>query len=115
MRLHYSSADLAGDIHDIVEVRKGRAHVVGDETRGQDDRGRWYTRRVVDPTVLIEALDGRGWLPDIYFIFGRAGCERPMQDGLAYGRPLIMRQQRREMLTIIGDTVAGNPSIGESA
>src|SRR3989441_1008864 len=64
--LHYSVADLAGDIHDIAEVRTGRARVVGDESRGQDDRGRWYTRRVVDPTVLSEALDARGWLPAIY-------------------------------------------------
>ncbi|PYO52763.1 MAG: hypothetical protein DMD84_08485, partial [Candidatus Rokuibacteriota bacterium] len=112
--LHYSIADLAGDIHDIGEVRKGRAHVVGDETRGQDDRGRWYTRRVVDPTVLIEALDARGWLPAIYFIFSRAGCERAMQDVLADGRPLITREQRREVDAIIGEAVAESPSIGES-
>src|SRR5881396_2049649 len=113
--LHYSVADLAGDIHDIAEVRTGRARVVGDESRGQDDRGRWYTRRVVDPTVLIEALDARGWLPAIYFIFSRAGCERAMQDVLADGRPLITREQRREVDTIIGEAVAENPSIGESA
>src|SRR5207249_5918768 len=69
--LHYSVADLAGDIHDIADVRKGRARVVGDESRGADDRGRWYTRRVVDPTGLIEALDARGWLPAIYVIFSR--------------------------------------------
>jgi superfamily II RNA helicase len=112
--LHYSVADLAGDIHDIADVRKGRARVVGDESRGQDDRGRWYTRRVVDPTVLIEALDARGWLPAIYFIFSRAGCERAMQDVLADGRPLITREQRRHVDTIIGEAVAENPSLGES-
>ena len=111
--LHYSVADLAGDIHDIADVRKGRARVVGDESR-QDDRGRWYTRRVVDPTVLIEALDARGWLPAIYFIFSRAGCERAMQDVLADGRPLITREQRRQVDAIIGEAVAENPSIGES-
>src|SRR5437773_4865833 len=113
--LHYSVADLAGDIHDIADVRKGRARVVGDESRGADDRGRWYTRRVVDPTVLIEALDARGWLPAIYFIFSRIGCERAMQDVLADGRPLITREQRRDVDTIIGETLAENPSIGESA
>src|SRR3989441_5413760 len=113
--LHYSVADLAGDIHDIAEVRTGRARVVGDESRGQDDRGRWYTRRVVDPTVLIEALDARGWLPAIYFIFSRAGCERAMQDVLADGRPLITREQRREVDTIIGEAVAENQSIREAA
>src|SRR6185437_4735054 len=87
--LHYSVADLAGDIHDIDHVRSRTAHVVGDERRGPDDRGRWYTRRVVDPVVLIEALEERGWLPAIYFIFSRAGCERAMQDVLADGRSLI--------------------------
>src|SRR5204862_404448 len=96
-------------------VGKGRARVVGDESRGADDRGRWYTRRVVDPTVLIEALDARGWLPAIYFIFSRVGCERAMQDVLADGRPLITREQRRDVDTIIGETLAENPSIGESA
>ena len=113
--LHYSVADLAGDVHDIADVRRGTARVVGDESRGPDDRGRWYTRRVVDPTVLIEALEGKGWLPAIYFIFSRAGCERAMQDVLAEGRPLITREQRREVDVIVGEAVAENPSIGESA
>jgi superfamily II RNA helicase len=113
--LHYSIADLAGDVHDLADVRRGTARVVGDESRGHDDRGRWYTRRVVDPTVLIEALEGKGWLPAIYFIFSRAGCERAMQDVFAEGRPLITREQRREVDVIVGEAVAENPSIGESA
>src|SRR6185436_18261843 len=74
--LSYWIADLAGDVHSFTSVRAGKARVVGDESRAQDDRGRWYTRRVVDPTVLIEALEAKGWLPAIYFIFSRAGCER---------------------------------------
>ena len=61
--LAYAVADLAGDIHDMARVRDGRARLIGDESRGADARGRWYTRRVVDPVVLIEALEGRGWLP----------------------------------------------------
>src|SRR2546422_4376614 len=69
--LSYAIADLAGEIHPYERVRSGRARVVGDETRSQDDRGRWYTRRVVAPEVLIEALEARGWLPAIYFIFSR--------------------------------------------
>src|SRR5260370_35909854 len=71
--LSYAIADLAGDIHPLAAVRSGTARVVGDESRAQDDRGRWYTRRVVDPLVLIEALQARSWLPTIYFIFSRAG------------------------------------------
>src|SRR5919109_2546902 len=113
--LHHSVADLAGDIHDIAEVRRGHARVVGDESRGQDDRGRWYTRRVVDPTVLIEALEARGWLPAIYFIFRRAGCERAMDDVLAEGRPLITREQQREIDVAISEALAESPSMGDSA
>src|SRR5947199_2355124 len=74
--LSYAVADLAGEVHEIAEVRAGRARLVGDESRGPDARGRWYTRRAVDPVVLIADLEARGWLPAIYFIFSRAGRER---------------------------------------
>src|SRR5256886_9969782 len=36
--LHYIIADLAGEIHEIAEVRAGRARLVGGEPRGPDDR-----------------------------------------------------------------------------
>src|SRR5216110_1836495 len=55
--LHYFVADLAGDLHDIADVRRGRASVIGDEPRGPNDRTKWYTRRVVDPATMIEALE----------------------------------------------------------
>ena len=58
---------------------------------GRSDRGRWYTRRVVDPTVMLDELEARGWLPAIYFIFSRAGCERAMETVLAEGKPLLTR------------------------
>ena len=113
--LHYSVADLAGQIHEMDDVRRGRARVVGDEPRGPDDPSRWYTRRVVDPTVLIEALDQRRWLPAIYFIFSRAGCERAMEDVLGSSRPLITREQRREVDESIAQALADSPAIGESS
>jgi len=112
--LHYSVADLAGDVHDFGEVRRGRAQVVGAEPRGPDDRTRWYTRRVVDPTVMIEALEQRRWLPAIYFIFSRAGCERAMEDVLSDGKPLITREQRREVDEAIAQALADQPALGES-
>src|SRR6058998_492014 len=113
--LAYMIADLAGEIHDVDRVRSGRARVVGDEPRGPDDRGRWYTRRVVHPTVLLEALEARGWLPTIYFIFSRAGCERAMQDVLTEGRSLLAPPQQREVDTAIGDLLRESPTVGESA
>src|SRR5574341_29785 len=113
--LRYAIADLAGEIHELDEVRRGRARVVGDERRGPDDRGRWYTRRVVDPTVLIEALEARRWLPAIYFIFSRAGCERAMQDVLAEGRGLLTTAQQYEVDRAINQALQESPALGESA
>ena len=112
--LSYSIADLAGDIHPLPAVRAGKARVVGDESHAQDDRGRWYTRRVVDPVVLIEALEARRWLPTIYFIFSRAGCERGMDDVLAEGRPFVTREQQREIDAAIADALADSPTMGDS-
>src|SRR2546421_2281660 len=112
--LTYVIADLAGEIHEIDRVRSGRARVVGDEPRGPDDRGRWYTRRVVHPTVLIEALEAGGWLPTIYFIFSRVGCERAMQDVLTEGKSLLGPPQQREVDTAIGELIRDSPTVAES-
>ncbi|HEV8641458.1 MAG TPA: DEAD/DEAH box helicase [Methylomirabilota bacterium] len=112
--LSYALADLAGEIHELDKVRTGRARVVGDERRAQDERGRWYTRRVVDPTVLIEALEARGWLPAIYFIFSRVGCERAMEDVLTEGRGLLSREQQRQVTAALDEALGESPAIGES-
>src|SRR5215475_5343019 len=112
--LSYAIADLAGEVHPYERVRSGRARVVGDEPRGQDDRGRWYTRRVVAPDVLIEVLEGRGWLPAIYFIFSRVGCERALEDVLGDGRSLLTRDQQREVDTAIHEAVAASAGLGDS-
>src|SRR5437773_12355321 len=45
--LHYSVADLAGELHEIAEGRAGGAGLGGDESRVADDRCRWYTGRVL--------------------------------------------------------------------
>jgi superfamily II RNA helicase len=112
--LSYAVADLAGEIHDMARVRTGHARPVGDESRGPDARGRWYTRRVVSPVTLIEALQARSWLPAIYFIFSRAGCERALDDVLAEGQALLTREQRREVDLAIHEALRETPSIGES-
>src|SRR5262249_58516460 len=108
-------ADLAGEIHEVDRVRGGRARVIGDEPRGPDDRGRWYTRRVVHPTVLLEALEARGWLPTIYFIFSRVGCERAMQDVLTEGKSLLGGPQQREADTAIGELNRESPTVADAA
>jgi len=112
--LSYAIADLAGEIHEFAKVRSGQARVVGDERRRPDERTRWYSRRVVDPGVLIEGLESRGWLPAIYFIFSRAGCERAMDDVLEEGRPLLTREQEREVQRAIDEAREESVSIGDS-
>src|SRR2546428_302928 len=81
---------------------------------GPAERGRWYSRRVVDPVVLIEAMEGRGWLPAIYFIFSRVGCERALEDVLTEGRALLTSEQQREVDRAIGEAREESPSIGDS-
>ena len=112
--LSYAVADLAGEIHEFDKVRTGRARVIGDERHGPDPRGRWYSRRVVDPVVLIEAMEGRGWLPAIYFIFSRVGCERALEDVLTEGRALLTSEQQRDVDRAIGEAREESPSIGDS-
>src|SRR3989441_923116 len=112
--LSYAVADLAGEIHEIAEVRAGRARLVGGEPRGPDDRGRWYTRRVVDPGVLIDGLETRGWLPAIYFIFSRVGCERATDDVLAEGKTPLTAEQQSDVDPANNELIHDSPTVAES-
>jgi ATP-dependent RNA helicase HelY len=53
--LQYLVADLSGEIHAYETVRSGKVRLLGQEREGgYSDKGRWYTRRVVDPTVMLD-------------------------------------------------------------
>ncbi|HET7876524.1 MAG TPA: DEAD/DEAH box helicase [Methylomirabilota bacterium] len=113
--LQYLVADLSGEIHTYEAVRQGKVRLLGVERPGAyDDRGRWYTRQVVDPVVMLDELDARGWLPAIYFIFSRVGCERAMETVLAEGKPLLTREQQRQVDEIIREQTKDNPVMAES-
>ena len=113
--LQYLVADLSGEIHTYDAVRQGKVRLLGEEREGgYNDRGRWYSRRVVDPTVMLDELESRGWLPSIYFIFSRAGCERAMETVLAEGKPLLTREQQRQVDEAIREQIGENPTIAES-
>jgi superfamily II RNA helicase len=113
--LQYLVADLSGEVHTYDAVRAGKVRLLGEERDGgYNDRGRWYTRRVVDPTVMLDELESRGWLPAIYFIFSRAGCERAMETVLAEGKPLLTKEQQRQVDESIREQVSENPTIAES-
>jgi superfamily II RNA helicase len=113
--LSYHVADLSGEVHGWDAVRRGKVRLLGEERDSAAiDRGRWYTRRVVDPTVMLDELEARGWLPAIYFIFSRAGCERAMETVLAEGKPLLAREQQRLVDGAIRDAIRDTPTIAES-
>ncbi|HEX9125722.1 MAG TPA: DEAD/DEAH box helicase [Methylomirabilota bacterium] len=113
--LQYLVADLSGEIHAYETVRNGKVRLLGQEREGgYSDKGRWYTRRVVDPTVMLDELETRGWLPAIYFIFSRAGCERAMETVLAEGKPLLRPAQRQQVDEAIREAVSDTPTIAES-
>jgi superfamily II RNA helicase len=113
--LQYLVADLSGEIHAYETVRNGKVRLLGQEREGgYSDKGRWYTRRVVDPTVMLDELETRGWLPAIYFIFSRAGCERAMETVLAEGKPLLSKAQRQQVDEAIREAVSDTPTIAES-
>jgi superfamily II RNA helicase len=114
--LQYLVADLAAEIHPLDAVRAGRVRAVGiDGGRGGGDgRGRFYGRRVAAVTAVIEELEARQWLPAIYFIFSRVGCERALEDVLGEGRPLLAKAARREVEQAIQEAVEDNPVLGAS-
>jgi len=113
--LQYLVADLSGEIHAYETVRNGKVRLLGQEREGGgSDKGRWYTRRVVDPTVMLDELETRGWLPAIYFIFSRAGCERAMETVLAEGKPLLRRSQRQQVDEAVREAISDTPTIAES-
>jgi superfamily II RNA helicase len=113
--LQYLIADLSGEIHTYDSVRRGKVRLLGQEGEGgYHDKGRWYTRRVVDPTVMLDELETRGWLPAIYFIFSRAGCERAMETVLAEGKPLLTRGEQQQVDEAIREATGDNPTIAES-
>ncbi len=113
--LRYHAADLAAEIHSLDAVRAGRAKLIGIEGGGDAGRGRFYARRVASAPAVLEELETRGWLPAIYFIFSRAGCERAMDEVLEEGRALLDRNRRREVDQAIAEAMEESPTLAASA
>ena len=113
--LRYHMADLAAEIHSLDAVRAGRATLGGVTGGGDEGRGRFYARRVAAVSAMLEELDGRSWLPAIYFIFSRAGCERAMDEVLEEGRTLLDRARSREVEQAIADAIEESPTLAASA
>ncbi len=122
--LQYLVADPSGEIHAFEAVRHGRVRLVGEAgDRWQEKRSRMgasagrhqgHPRHVAEPTIMIEDLEARGWLPALYFIFSRAGCERALEEYLAKGQPLLTLPQPREVERAVREAIEESPTIAES-
>jgi superfamily II RNA helicase len=110
--LQYLVADLSAEVYPVEDVRRGRARLIGIDGGGDlENRGRFYARRVASVTAMLEELASRQWLPVIYFIFSRAGCERAMEEFLGEGKPLLEGRGRREVELAIREAVEESPAI----
>jgi ATP-dependent RNA helicase HelY len=74
-------------------------------------RRHWERRRPASPTRVVPQLRERHWLPVIYFIFSRAGCERALRRYLDDGDSLLAPERRAEVEEAIANTLRDYPSI----
>jgi superfamily II RNA helicase len=78
---------------------------------GYGPRPRHRRRRGPDVGRLILQLQARHWLPAIYFIFSRAGCEAALRRCLREGIRFIDAHGADEVQTAIDKTLVDYPSI----
>ncbi|HTU03196.1 MAG TPA: hypothetical protein VMG58_15305, partial [Candidatus Sulfotelmatobacter sp.] len=76
--------------------------------RAMEFQGR---RRPPSPGRVIPQLAERHWLPAIYFIFSRAGCERALERFLEHGGSLLEAERRPEVEDAIRRTLDEYPNI----
>src|SRR5574337_1186017 len=80
------------------------------ERRGER-RHHIFRRRGLDESIAIAVLRARHWLPVIYFIFSRSGCERALGRLLERGEPLLDPTRGEEVEEAIQRTLFDYPSI----
>ena len=88
-----------------VRIREGRR-----QFRGRDGQRHWR-RRPASPSQVIPQLQERRWLPAIYFIFSRSGCERALRRFLEDGGSLLDPERVAEAEEAIVNTLRDYPSI----
>ncbi|MFQ5852663.1 MAG: DEAD/DEAH box helicase, partial [Candidatus Binatia bacterium] len=75
------------------------------------DRRRRLIRRRASPLLLLPRLRARQWLPAIYFIFSRAGCEQALRRFLEGGVSLLDPHQEREVDKAIQTFLSESPTL----
>ena len=79
--------------------------------RRRDRGSRVFRRRPLDESVALGVLKARRWLPTIYFIFSRSGCERALARFLERSAPLLPTDRGEEIEEAIKRTLLDYPSI----
>lgn len=97
-------------LHQAVRSWQGLPRV---RLRGRDsgERHRRPGRRRVSPSILLPSLKARRWLPAIYFIFSRVGCEDALRRFLEEGVSLLGPQGQREVDEVIEAFLAESPTL----
>lgn len=90
-------------------VSEGRE--IGRWDRRGERRSRFPRRRALDESIAISVLRARRWLPAIYFIFSRSGCERALARLLERGEPFLDSAKSEEVEEAIQQTLLDYPSV----
>jgi ATP-dependent RNA helicase HelY len=115
--LQYLLCHQDGEVVPLEGPRRARASTPEVRVRGER---RWERRaamhahgrrRPASPGRVIPQLQERRWLPAIYFIFSRSGCERALRRFLEDGGSLLEPHRRAEVEEAIANTLRDYPSI----
>jgi len=119
--LHYHLCDSEGHFVPLDGLSRSQ---VFETLRGGFDRRRlrvqrfrpgrarpFLRRRPASPLAVIPGLRAKRWLPAIYFIFSRAGCEAALRRFLEDGLNLLEPHREREVEEAIAAFRAENPTL----
>ncbi|HSB70508.1 MAG TPA: DEAD/DEAH box helicase [Candidatus Methylomirabilis sp.] len=104
------SLEAARRPHSVVPEPRLKGGQEGTARHGPGMHGRML-RRPASPSRVIPQLRERRWLPAIYFIFSRSGCERALRRFLEDGGSLLELHRRPEVEEAIANTLRDYPSI----
>jgi ATP-dependent RNA helicase HelY len=116
--LQYLLCHQDGEIVTLASPKRARPPAplvrVRGEERWKRERGGGVPgpgRRPASPSRVIPQLQERRWLPAIYFIFSRSGCERALRRFLEDGGSLLEPDRHAEVDEALANTLRDYPSI----
>lgn len=95
----------------LSERRVSEGREIGRWVRRGERRHRIVRRRALDESTAISVLRAHRWLPAIYFIFSRSGCERALARLLERGEPFLDSTGGEQIEEAIQQTLLDYPSI----